>query len=513
VTRRPSLLGLIGAAALAATWGCAPDETPAPPAPLESQADAGPFAIDPQRILDDVEILTSDQMDGRTAGTPGGERAMAYVEATFRGLGLRAGGTVGYRQFFPLEGWHLTSRPRLALDGEALAYPAEFGVGGGSPATFVEGELVVVGHAVTVSPFDPATHPDCRFDPAGYDDFAGIDLRGKVAVAFAGLHPDGGFYGAPGCPDVAYGSANAAAHGAAAYVEVPAAARPQWFPEPPASYYGAASLPTVTLSRATIERVLPGALDLEAEVDATLIPHPRAGGVTASLAVPSARGNAGPANVIALAPGTSPQLREETVVIGAHLDAVGLGFPGADDNASGVAVMLELARAVAHARPGPARTVLFAAFAAEELGLLGSFAYCESPRRPLEQTVLMLSVDMVGAGDGTGLHLHPYPDADPSGPALDWALAALQDGAAAAGLPASVTEDTPMGRSDHVCFARAGVPAMLVNTPGTHRGYHSLNDRAENLSLADLGTAARLLWAGLEPIARGEVEVPARTGP
>lgn len=208
-------------------------------------------------------------------------------------------------------------------------------------------------------------------------------------------------------------------------------------------------------------------------------------------------GPAGTANIIAVTAGTSPELRAEAIVVGAHLDAVAPGYPGADDNASGVAVMLELARAVVKTDLRPARAIVFAAFQGEETGHSGSNTYCQEPRRPLDRTVAMLSVDMVGLGDGTGLQLHPGNLSPPVG----WVVAAFQDAAAADGLAGTVAQGFAMDNSDHACFARAGVPAMLVNTPGAHLGYHTLDDRAERLDREGMALAARLLWAGLRALA------------
>jgi Zn-dependent M28 family amino/carboxypeptidase len=109
-------------------------------------------------------------------------------------------------------------------------------------------------------------------------------------------------------------------------------------------------------------------------------------------------------NVIALLPGTDPQLMQETIVIGAHRDhfgrQAGLLFPGADDNASGTAVMLEVARVLAKAGTHPRRTILFISFSGEEQGLAGSRLYVERPLVPTTMTRTMINIDHAGVGNG-----------------------------------------------------------------------------------------------------------------
>jgi Zn-dependent M28 family amino/carboxypeptidase len=113
--------------------------------------------------------------------------------------------------------------------------------------------------------------------------------------------------------------------------------------------------------------------------------------------------------VIGVLPGTDQELSEEVVVIGAHVDHLGKDpvsggiYYGADDNASGTAVVMELARAFVLGGHKTARTVVFAAWNAEELGLIGSCEHVENPSFPISQTVAAWSIDMVGAGDGSGL--------------------------------------------------------------------------------------------------------------
>ncbi len=182
------------------------------------------------------------------------------------------------------------------------------------------------------------------------------------------------------------------------------------------------------------------------------------------------------ANIVGWVPGREPALREQALVVGAHYDHLGWGgfgslapgqraiHNGADDNASGVAGVLELAQAIA-ADPPP-RTVLFILFGGEELGTLGSQHYIEEPAWPLERTVAMLNLDMVGRlrrtltiyGTGTS---DAWPEiVGALTPGEGWTIRTVPDG---------------FGPSDHAPFYGAGVPVLMFFT-GSHEDYHKPED-------------------------------------
>jgi hypothetical protein len=182
-------------------------------------------------------------------------------------------------------------------------------------------------------------------------------------------------------------------------------------------------------------------------------------------------------NVVALVPGTDSALADEYVVIGAHSDHIGTSTsmandvdrgeairPGADDNASGTAALLELARRLAE-RP-PRRSVLLAAFDGEELGLLGSTEFLAHPPVERQRMTLMVNLDMVGRLRGDRLYVEVH------GPRT---LSALVDSSArAAGLRPSPTKQTS-GRSDHATFVDWHIPAVALFT-GFHDDYHRATD-------------------------------------
>jgi hypothetical protein len=193
-------------------------------------------------------------------------------------------------------------------------------------------------------------------------------------------------------------------------------------------------------------------------------------------------------NVGAFIRGSDPDFYREFIVIGAHYDHLGRSprfaldpdllasvHPGADDNASGTAALLELARRLA-ARPPP-RSILIIHFDAEEWGLVGSRAFVQRPPVPASAIVFMLNLDMVGRLRGRDLLI--------DGSVADLPTRALADSVArAVGVPA-VRSNVSEGRSDHAVFAALGVPALSL-TSGFHSDYHRVTDVASRIDVPGL---------------------------
>ena len=179
-------------------------------------------------------------------------------------------------------------------------------------------------------------------------------------------------------------------------------------------------------------------------------------------------------NVLGLFQGSDPSLTQETVIIGAHRDhfgrQAGLVFPGADDNASGTAVMLEVARLFAESGLTPKRSLLFVSFSGEEQGLLGSRLYVDQPIRPLANTVAMINIDHAGVGNGrltvgvTG---------------LDKSLAVYAGEQAGVGDTVDLFGFFPGG--DHVPFKEAGVPTITIVSGGPHPHFHQPSDSSDTV--------------------------------
>ena len=212
-------------------------------------------------------------------------------------------------------------------------------------------------------------------------------------------------------------------------------------------------------------------------------------------------------NVCAFLKGSDPRLESELVVIGAHYDHLGMKrsgsdriFNGADDNGSGTTALLAIARALGKSGVRPKRSIALLAFSGEEKGLLGSEFYCAHPLRPLERTVAMFNMDMVGRNYDRGCEVvgtQFSPD--------------LREvvGTAAQGLGLDVEWKTGTGfqrileRSDQAPFYKKNIPIAFFTT-GLHKDYHKVSDEWKKINVENLTNVARLVLASTLAVANAQ---------
>jgi peptidase M28-like protein/PDZ domain-containing protein/PA domain-containing protein len=445
-------------------------------APLAAAAPAPPTA---EELARHVAALTAPEMEGRGSATEGGERAARYLESTLAAMGLKPGGDNGtWRQSFVVrKGVRVAPGAALARVGAA---PATLTVGqdwlphGGSQAGEVEGDVVFAGYGA---------------------DYTGMDIRGKIALVLE----EGG--------TSRLEKLIAARHAGAAAVLVVA-------PTVPSVERTAASVAihSATLIPSAVDALLAPSGWTYAKLIQASAAAPGAAlatGVRARLAVRVEPTERRADNIIGLLSGTDPALAGAVVVVGAHYDHLGrvngTVYPGADDNASGTAMVLGLARAFAAAGGAP-RTMVFVLFSGEELGLLGSAHYVAHPPLPLDRTVAMVNFDMVGRLRDNRVSVSGIESAA----GLRAAVAT-----AGAGSPLKLDlRDSPHGPSDHVRFYTAGVPVVFFNT-GRHDDYHKPSDTADRVDtagmerigvvalrlLGELAATPRLVYAKVAPSA------------
>lgn len=448
--------------------------------------------------------LADDGMEGRGVGTAGLENAATYLESQLKKAGLSpVDGS--YRQSLQVTtGVALADGNALSGPAGALALGGDFSPLGFSGSGAFTGELAFIGYGI-------------RAPDLGYDDYAGVDLKGKVALAFR-YEPGERDEASPfdgkrptRYSDLRHKALLAREAGAVALVLV---APPAMDDEPdklPALRVDGpqsdAGLPVIQVTRAVAEAWMKaGGQDLwalRAAIDASYKPSSAAvAGVSVTGKAALAPTTASVENVVGFLPGAGA-LADEVVVVGAHYDHLGYGgvnsrapdrheiHNGADDNASGVAAMV---CGVAGLRDGLAgstadrRGLLVLAFTAEEIGLGGSAWYVGHPLLPLEKTAAMINLDMVGrVRDGRLSALG-------TDSATGWS-AILAPAAQAAGLTLAEGGDG-YGPSDQMSFYTHGVPVVHLFS-GSHEQYHTPEDDAALLNNAGGGQVALLLQEAL----------------
>jgi hypothetical protein len=350
--------------------------------------------------------------------------------------------------------------------------------------------------------------------PLGYDDYADIDASGKAVLIFTHEpqenDPKSRFDGQTNTPysSVEYKAGAARAHGARAIllVDDPVHATQtaqfrRWMQDPQAEEYG---LPVFYLSRDRVQEALGAALNFTAvqdDIDRNFVPHSQAlSNFTVTAVDRTIKIRKPVRNVVGILKGSDPALQSEFVVVGAHYDHLGRSarfsmapnstgqiHHGADDNASGTAAVIEMAKAASEARADFRRSIVFITFAGEELGLLGSSYYVQHPAVPLEQTIAMINLDMVGRAGGRIL-----VDGLSNSPSIEDDLKVAQK---SSGISLSALKGSPgAGASDDASFSLRKIPAINFFS-GFHADYHRPSDTWEKIdarggaAVADLALA------------------------
>lgn len=444
----------------------------------------GVVAQQPARIQQDVKYLASDELEGRLTGSKGATEAADYIAAEFRRVGLKPLAT-GYKQKFPyVAGVSLGKNNSFLFGKERLNVNVDWLPLGFSSSATVQGDVVFVGYGITATELN-------------YNDYAGVNATGKIAIALQGT-PDGdnphGQFGR--FERVRWKAVAARNAGAKALILI---AREPDFKDDHLTKLaydnsaGDAGLPVIVISRQAAERLLTQSKLSLAEIEqssTTKVPNnSRALTGEISLTTDIVRNETPAYNVAGMLEGSDPVLKNEVIIIGAHYDHLGRGGEGsgslapragdihygADDNASGTAGVLELARLLTAQKPRPKRTLVFIAFSGEEEGLLGSNYYVNHPLLPLANTVAMINMDMIGRMKDHRLII------DGVGTAKEWRDIVSADTDKSFQL--TLNEDG-FGPSDHSSFYAKQLPVLFFWT-GTHNDYHKPSDTFDKINYDD----------------------------
>ena len=464
--------------------------------------------IRPDAVLDHIRFLAADDLKGRANGTPELERAADYIAQRFEEIGLEAGGEKGYFQPFELQaGLTVGADNQLILRAGKREIAFTLGTSYYPLAANANSDAAVRSTSLAGVPLVFAGY-GLSIPALGYDDYAGLDVSGKAVLIFSHEPQEGDanskFNGRRWMPQTTLQAKAAAARtrGAVALLVVgdPAHTRDEanysMFPlDPEAEDHG---IPVLRIRRDEMQPLL-GQWNLDAVarlIDQDTRPRSRTLEATMDYAEHLARNPRIVRNVVGILRGSDATVRDEVVVIGAHYDHVGLGghlsvtpertgeiHNGADDNASGTAAIIEMARSAMSERPRFPRTLVFVAFAGEERGLLGS-AHFAGNSPAARGAIAMVNLDMVGrargAVDVSGLELSPSMEAD------------LNAAVKAANVGLNIRREGPgAGRSDDSSFIDRKIPAINFFT-GFHDDYHRPGDDWEKIDAAGTRRVATL---------------------
>jgi Peptidase family M28/PA domain len=452
-------------------------------------------SISSHDLLNYAAELSSEKYKGRLSGSPGYQAAASWVADQLKQAGIKPGLADGtYFQWFPnsycdvLTPGSITLLQGMNNQQKEYRFPDDYYPGSNSASGTVSGEVVYVGFGISA--------PELN-----YDDYRNIDVKGKIVLMETGVPCNGNDSTLKKWEPYSYHRYKfKRAHelGAAGLLYVSKIANPN------TSYLE--GFVYAHISEPVAEDLFAGTGQKYAETHAAIVKsiQPNSFFLNKNVSIsastkyfPDCRS----CNVIGMIEGADPKLKNEAIIIGGHLDAVGSPgclFPGALDNASGSADILAAARALASLEVKPARTIIFVFFGGEECGLYGSKKIVESPVWPKEKVLCMINLDMVG--NGTGLQLgngKSYPGilkhfADSNDKYLHRDFTASE---------AHISYGRP--RTDGAIFEKEGYKTLSLGTTGTVKTvyYHAPLDNTDALTPEIMEDAAKLLYLGVLGIA------------
>jgi hypothetical protein len=454
--------------------------------------------ITPELLCSHIYYLASDSLMGRNTPSPGLDSAAAYIAREFSSYGVQPVNGSYFQTFF-LCRKNLGDSNKLTITKEGIIHElmlksgfVPFEVSGSGR---VASEVVFAGYGISA--------PELN-----YDDYSGIDVRGKIVLVLRSEpQKDDSTSVFDGAKSSKYASLkekmdNAIRHGAVTVMVVNGplnykSMKPRGFPWPALSKVipadalptnmcadSESSVPVIHVGEEAVS-LLFGSVDslrnLQARIDSTLTP--------VSFEFPAINASAD-INM------KEERMATQNVAIGAHYDHVGYMkehadsitdfiFNGADDNGSGTAGVMAVAKAFAQLKKPPLRTVLFILFAGEEQGLFGSRYYVSHPLFPLEKTVAMLNLDMISRNGTDSLELVGAP--------VSPDIAAVIKKENRKPRMTLVPSDDYLGGSDHYSFYKKNVPFMFFFT-GLHKDYHTVRDNPDKVDCNKAARVSRLVF-------------------
>ena len=462
----------------------------------------------------DVIFLASDAMKGRGNGSPELDQAADYIAGQFRLAGLQpAGENKSYFQSFEITtGARFGPRNALQIDGKPLTIDRDFVPIVFSHSADFSGPLVFAGYGITA--------PEYR-----YDDYAGVDVQGKIAVVLSHEPQERDTHSVFAGANLTIHASlvnktvNAKLHGARGIIfltdfnhekeDIGEATTREDFADMgiPAVYAMRGPFVDAFKRRGKDIAALQKAIDGDLKPQTFELPN-----VRARIASEIIRTRKTIKNVIGAIPGADSRLKNQWIVVGAHYDHLGLGnrnslapsqigqiHHGADDNASGTAGVMELARLAATHEAEWHRSLLFIAFAGEEIGLLGSSYFVNHPTVPLATLDGMINMDMIGRLSKDRLFVGGIG----TSPSLKSTLQSLDK---AEGLKIDFS-DSGYGSSDHTSFNTKKIPVLFFFS-GLHTDYHKPSDTSDKINADGAMKVLSLVYRTMDQLASNGAKLP-----
>jgi aminopeptidase YwaD len=461
----------------------------------------GMNTIQSSDLISTVTFLASPELDGRQPGSDGYYKAAKYMMDKFVAIGLKPVDGKSYYQDVPVEFCHITGNPEFSViqnDGKIKKYRLgqDFVCRGQTGFGDVQGEVVFCGYGIS----EPSL---------GYDDYANIDVKGKIAMVFK-QNPKWEIKGfEAGDKYNRYRANVAAAHGALAVILVstPLAADPQ---KPIGSIMDGSGtydikFPQIHIDIPVAEELLQSAgkmslKDLQRTIDTLKSPISQPLAVTAHIKIQGEYfKDKKSMNVLALLPGSDPLLSKEYIVVSAHLDHVGrqgdnFYFPGANDNASGSAAVMQIANAFVKGGVKPKRSIIFALYTSEEQGLFGSKYFADYCPVPKENIVAAMNLDCVGFGDSIQV------GAGKANPKL-WDIAWKLDSLTSKLMSKNTWQG---GGADLEALYQNGIPGLYFVTRNSYAHLHLPSDKPETLNKELYEKLVKLAYGVVYKVAMGD---------
>lgn len=449
-----------------------------------------------------ISYLASDSLKGRKPGEPGDKLAAGYIRTKFANAGLELMYENGFQSFGLVTAAKTGDGNRFAVDGTPFETEKDFLPYAFSSNTAVKAPVVFAGFGLEI-----------KKDTLQWNDFEGVDVAGKWLLVLQG-DPD---LENAQSPFLEFSSERAKAltasdKNAAGLILVAGPAFSEndqlssLFFDKNSSRY---SIPVIQVTRAVADRILAQTGETVASLEAKMMEQKKPvalnTGITVSARVDVSLVETESQNVVALLPGTDETLKNEYIVVGAHYDHLGMGGPGsgsravdtvavhngADDNASGVAAVIELAEKAARSKNFK-RSIIFAAFGAEEMGLVGSKAFVQSPPVETDKMKGMFNFDMIGRMDSVSNALSV--GGTKTAAETEELLNRLNPGFQLA------FSEEGIGPSDHASFYLQNIPVFFIST-GAHSDYHTPTDDAELINFEGIKKVTEYSYSLLEDIA------------